>query len=101
MLTAVEETARQGIGNVARSGRCCSTRSTASAMQFRFYSQDLINNLFSHPYTKIQFVEHDLNVSRLTATKYLDALADAASWRTQNRPLELLHQRAAHAHLHR
>ena len=41
----------------------------------RFYSQDLINNLFTHPYTKIEFVERDLKVTRLTATKYLDALA--------------------------
>jgi Fic family protein len=43
--------------------------------EHRFYSQDLINNLFSHPYTKIEFVERDLGVSRLTATRYLDALA--------------------------
>ena len=41
----------------------------------RFYSQDLINNIFRHPYTKVQFLEHDLNVSRATATRYLDALA--------------------------
>lgn len=40
------------------------------------YSQDLINNLFIHPYTKIEFVEHDLGVSRITATRYLQALAD-------------------------
>ena len=44
--------------------------------QYRFYSQDLINNLFTHPYTKIEFIESDLNVSRLTATKYLDALTE-------------------------
>jgi Fic family protein len=43
----------------------------------RFYSQELVDNLFFHPYTKIEFVERDLGVSRLTATKYLDALADA------------------------
>jgi Fic family protein len=42
--------------------------------RYRFYSQDLINNLFSHPYTKIEFIQSDLNVSRLTATKYLEAL---------------------------
>jgi Fic family protein len=41
-----------------------------------FYSQDLINNLFFHPYTKIEFVERDLNVSRITATKYLESLAE-------------------------
>jgi hypothetical protein len=37
--------------------------------------QDLINSLFSHPYTKIQFIERELDVSRITATRYLDALA--------------------------
>jgi len=40
----------------------------------KFYSQDLINNLFKHPYTKIDFVMNDLDVGRLTATKYLDEL---------------------------
>jgi Fic family protein len=44
---------------------------------FKFYSQDLVNNLFRYPYTKIEFVQHDLKVSRLTATKYLDQLAAA------------------------
>ncbi|MBT3206807.1 MAG: Fic family protein [Bacteroidetes bacterium] len=41
----------------------------------KFYSQDLINNLFKHPYTKIEFVVNDLDVGRLTATKYLDELS--------------------------
>jgi Fic family protein len=63
---------------------------------FRFYSQDLLNNLFRHPYTKIEFLEKDLKISRLTATKYLDQLADAGYlekhkiWRSNyyiNRPL--------------
>ena len=44
--------------------------------QHKFYNQDLINNLFSHPYTKIEFLQRDLNVSRMTATRYLDALCD-------------------------
>lgn len=42
----------------------------------RFYSQDLINNLFRHPYTKVAFLEKDLNISRATATRYLNALAE-------------------------
>ena len=42
---------------------------------YRFYSQDLINNLFNHPYTRVEFAQRDLGVSRLTATRYLDALA--------------------------
>ncbi len=41
----------------------------------KLYSQDLLNNLFRHPYTRIEFVQQDLGVSRPTATKYLDTLA--------------------------
>ena len=40
----------------------------------KIYSQDLLNNLFRHPYTKIDFVMADLGVSRPTATRYLDEL---------------------------
>ncbi len=43
--------------------------------KYKFYSQDLINNIFRHPYTKVAFLEHDLGVSRATATRYLDALS--------------------------
>ena len=38
------------------------------------YSQDLINNLFRHPYTKIEFVTDELQVHRNTAAKYLNEL---------------------------
>lgn len=41
------------------------------------YSHELINNIFSHPYTKIEFVINDLNVSRITATKHLEKLVNA------------------------
>ncbi|HZK98557.1 MAG TPA: Fic family protein [Caulobacteraceae bacterium] len=41
------------------------------------YSQDLLNNLFRHPYTRIEFLQNDLGVSRQTAAKYLDQLAEA------------------------
>lgn len=40
----------------------------------KIYSQDLLNNLFRHPYTKIEFVMNELNVKRRTAAKYLDEL---------------------------
>jgi Fic family protein len=43
----------------------------------RLYSQDLINHLFRHPYTRIGFVQNDLKVSRLTARSYLKKLAAA------------------------
>ena len=40
----------------------------------RQYSHDLLNNIFKHPYTKIDFVMRDLHVSRVTATKYLNLM---------------------------
>ena len=40
------------------------------------YSQELLNNLFFHPYTKVQFVMDQARVSRITATKYLGLLAE-------------------------
>ena len=43
----------------------------------KIYSQDLINNLFRHPYTKIAYVMEDLQVTRITATRYLDRLSEA------------------------
>ena len=42
----------------------------------RLYSQDLLNDLFRHPYTRIAFVMKNLDVTRPTATKYLDQLAE-------------------------
>ncbi len=44
--------------------------------EYKFYSQDLLNNLFKHPYTKIEFVVNDLKVSRITAANYLNKLAE-------------------------
>ncbi len=41
------------------------------------YSQDLLNNLFRHPYTRIEFVQADLGVTRQTAARYLEQLAAA------------------------
>ncbi|MCY3973499.1 MAG: Fic family protein [Candidatus Dadabacteria bacterium] len=42
----------------------------------KIYSQDLLNNLFRHPYTRIEYVEKDLKTSRQTARKYLKQLAE-------------------------
>ncbi len=40
----------------------------------KIYSHELINNLFSHPYTKIDYVVEELEVHRNTAAKYLELL---------------------------
>jgi len=40
------------------------------------YSKDLLENLFKHPYTRIESVMNDLNVSEPTAIKYLKELEE-------------------------
>ena len=78
MLNAVEQTSQETI--VLVNGIKTLMMDYKHRIRSRFpkiYSQDLINNLFRHPYTKIGFLMTDLNISRLTATKYLDALTDS------------------------
>jgi Fic family protein len=76
MLDGVEQTARQTTALVVR------IKALMQQVKHRLrdelpkvYSQDLINNLFSHPYTKIEFLAQELQVTRQTAAKYLDAVA--------------------------
>ena len=42
----------------------------------KLYSHELINNLFIHPYTKVEFLVNELNIHRNTASKYLNQLVD-------------------------
>jgi len=39
--------------------------------------QYLLNNIFRHPYTKIEFVTNEIQLHRNTATKYLEPLVRA------------------------
>jgi Fic family protein len=78
MLTGIQETASESIILITR----IKSLMQQYKMQIRttlpkLYSQDLLNNLFKFPYTKIEFIERDLGVSRRTATRYLDALMNA------------------------
>ncbi len=83
MLEAVEITAGQTITTIHAIKAALFDYKHRIRDGHKFYSQDLINNLFTHPYTKIEFVQRDLGVSRVTATKYLDALADSGLVRKQ------------------
>lgn len=76
MLTGVEETARQGIQTIGQIRTLFFDMKRRIRADYRFYSQDLLNNLFNHPYTKISFLQKDLGVSRLTATRYLNELTE-------------------------
>ena len=74
MLEAVAETAQQSITVVSAIRAAMQDYKHRIRDKFSFYSQDLINHLFCHPYTKIEFVADALSVSRQTAAKYVDEL---------------------------
>jgi Fic family protein len=77
MLDAVEQTSRETIVLVNEIRELMLDYKHRIREELpKIYSQDLINNLFRHPYTKIEFLMRDLGVVRQTASKYLEALAD-------------------------
>ena len=77
MLDAVEQTSKETIVLVNKIRELMLQYKHDIREQLpKIYSQDLINNLFKHPYTKIEFVMRDLKVTRKTASKYLSALSD-------------------------
>ena len=42
----------------------------------KIYSQDLINNLFLYPYTRVEYVARDLGIDKRTARRYLRELVN-------------------------
>ncbi|WP_310600047.1 Fic family protein [Desulfobulbus sp.] len=74
MMDAVEQTALETVASIQAIKNLLFRVKHAIRKKYRFYSQDLINNLFRHPYTRIEFIMQDMGVSRLTATNYLNQL---------------------------
>jgi Fic family protein len=63
ILMAVEATAKQAIHTVQAIKTALMEYKQRIRAEHRFYSQDLINNLFTHPYTKIEFLQRDLSLT--------------------------------------
>lgn len=76
MIKGVEATARETIELIIKIKELMLDYKHRLRNNYKFYSQDLLNNLFKHPYTKIEFLVNDLGVSRLTAANYLNKLAE-------------------------
>ena len=77
MLKGVEETAEETIRLVKGISQLMSEYKNILRPLFgRQYKHELLNNLFFHPYTKIEFIQQDMLVQRKTATKYLDMIVE-------------------------
>jgi len=77
MLDGVEQTAKETIVLISNIRNLMQDYKNRIRKELpKLYSQDLLNNLFRHPYTKIEFLMDELMVSRPTATKYIELLAE-------------------------
>jgi len=75
MIQGVENTAKESIQLIEELKIQMAEMKNTLRDNYKFYSQELLNNLFAHPYTKIEFLVRDLGVSRITAANYLNQLA--------------------------
>lgn len=77
MLKGVEVTAEDTISLVKNIGRLMAEYKNVIRPDFGSkYNHELLNGLFYHPYTKIDHVVANMQVSRQTASKYLDRIVD-------------------------
>ena len=78
MLDGIAQTAQQAVQLVGSMRELMAeTKRRMRSDTPKLYSQDLLNNLFRHPYTRIEFVQNDLGITRQTAARYLRHLAKA------------------------
>jgi Fic family protein len=76
MINGVETTSKETISLIIQIRDLMMQFKHTLRNNYKFYSQDLLNNLFKHPYTKIEFIVNDLKVSRITAANYLNKLSE-------------------------
>jgi Fic family protein len=75
MLDGIEKTAIETIILINSIKQLMQEYKTLIRSQYpKMYSQDLLNNLFKYPYTKIEYIQSDLEISRNTAIRYLEEL---------------------------
>lgn len=75
MLNGIEQTANESIVLIKNIRALMQEyKQNIRSNHSKLYSQDLLNNLFKYPYTKIEYIEAELDVSRSTAIRYLESL---------------------------
>lgn len=75
ILKGIEEISKETIKTIKNIENLMNeTKNIIIEQKPKIYSKDLLEALFYHPYTKRAFIEEQLNVSRPTATNYLNEL---------------------------
>lgn len=76
IISAVEYVSKQSIELIKSIKELMQNYKVHIRKEYKYYSQDLLNNLFRHPYTKIEFLQMELNITRQSASKYLNELSN-------------------------
>ena len=77
MLKGIEETSQYTIELINGISTLMQKYKNIIRPQFgKKYKHELLNNLFFHPYTKVDYFMRDMMVARNTATKYLDDIVE-------------------------
>lgn len=76
IIDAVEQTAKQTILLIKSMKELMFKLKHQLRNNYKFYSQELLNHLFKQPYTKIEFVMEELQITRITASSYLNKLVE-------------------------
>jgi Fic family protein len=75
ILKGVEITAKATVNQVAEINILFEQTKEKTRKEIpKIYSKELIELLFEHPYSKSEYLENRLSISRITAAKYLKAL---------------------------
>lgn len=75
ILNGIAETAKQTVDLINKIKKLMQKHKSLIRDQLpKIYSHELINNLYKHPYTKIEFIAEDCQVHRNTAGKRLEEL---------------------------
>ncbi|MGN0866291.1 MAG: Fic family protein [Oligosphaeraceae bacterium] len=82
LLKGMEETARDTVRLIlAIQNLMRQEEEILRSLLGKQYQQELVEHLFHHPYTKIEFMQNTMGVHRITATKYLNRLVDGGVMR--------------------
>jgi Fic family protein len=76
ILSGIEQTAIQTMKMVEAIVALMQKYSEMLKERYTFYNKDLLDSLFTHPYTKVEFIQNSMGVSRVTAMRYLKAMVE-------------------------
>jgi Fic family protein len=92
MLKGIEQTALSTIEQINKINHLFSeTQKLVQEKLPRIYSKDLIEQLYIHPYCKIEFLVNNLGIERKAASRYLNGLEEIGILKSQQKGKEVIY----------